>query len=139
MGRLDCNLIEVTTWAGLTVTWNIHNSYNLHDWKPNALGWTDIKCIINLFLLLCEENFTQQKTKHERMETRKVQTMPCRNNKSKRNNEMFGIKDHSGIPCPLWEQDKSPPDKNPPNNEIIIQSYYICFILMVILKDISKN
>ena len=39
----------------------------------------------------------------------------------------------------IREQDKSPPDKKPPNNEIIIQSYYICFILMVILKDISKN
>jgi hypothetical protein len=60
----------------------------------------------------------------------------------------------------LGEQDKSPPDKNPtdispwtkapprtkahpdkkpPNIEIIIQAYYICFILMVILKDILKN
>jgi hypothetical protein len=37
------------------------------------------------------------------------------------------------------EQDKSPPDKKPPNIEIIIQSYYICFILRVILKDILKN
>jgi hypothetical protein len=27
--------------------------------------------------------------------------------------------------------------QKPPNNEIIIQSYYICFILMVILKDIQ--
>ena len=31
---------------------------------------------------------------------------------------------------------KAPPDKNPLNYEIIIQSYYICFILMVIFKDI---
>jgi hypothetical protein len=38
-----------------------------------------------------------------------------------------------------WDQDKSPPDKKPHNYEIIIQSYYICFILMVILKDILKN
>jgi hypothetical protein len=29
--------------------------------------------------------------------------------------------------------------QKPPNNEIIIQSYYICFILMVIIKDILKN
>jgi hypothetical protein len=34
---------------------------------------------------------------------------------------------------------QKPPDKKPPNNEIIIESYYICFILMVILKDILKN
>ena len=37
------------------------------------------------------------------------------------------------------EQDKSPQTKSPPDIEIIIQSYYICFILMVILKDILKN
>ena len=30
-------------------------------------------------------------------------------------------------------------DKSPPNIEIIMQSYYICFILIVILKDILKN
>ena len=53
-------------------------------------------------------------------------------------------------PCPplsstniteIWEQNKSPPDKKPPppNIETIIQSYYICFILRVILKDILKN
>ena len=36
------------------------------------------------------------------------------------------------------EQDKGPSDKKPPNIEIIIQSYYICFILMVILKDIKE-
>jgi hypothetical protein len=40
--------------------------------------------------------------------------------------------------------DKSPFDKTPLtkkklNNEIIIESYYICFILMVILKDILKK
>jgi hypothetical protein len=39
----------------------------------------------------------------------------------------------------MWEQDKSPPDKNPPNIEIILQAYYISFILMGILKDILKN
>ena len=37
------------------------------------------------------------------------------------------------------EQDISPRTKSPPNIEIIIQSYYICFILIVILKDILKN
>jgi hypothetical protein len=31
------------------------------------------------------------------------------------------------------------PDKKPSNNELIIQTYNICFILMVILKDILKN
>jgi hypothetical protein len=36
------------------------------------------------------------------------------------------------------EQDKGPSDKKPPNIEIIIQSYYICFILIVILKDIKN-
>jgi hypothetical protein len=29
--------------------------------------------------------------------------------------------------------------QKPPNIEIIIESYYICFILMVILKDILKE
>ena len=37
------------------------------------------------------------------------------------------------------EQDKSPPDKKPPNNEIIIQSYYICFISKDILKNINTK
>ena len=39
----------------------------------------------------------------------------------------------------MREQDKSPPDKMPPNIEIIIQAYYICFILMGILKDILRE
>ena len=30
--------------------------------------------------------------------------------------------------------DKSHPDKKPTNNEIIIQSYYICFIMIVDIK-----
>jgi hypothetical protein len=34
---------------------------------------------------------------------------------------------------------QKPPWQKAPNNEIIIQSYYICFILMVILKDIFRN
>ena len=37
------------------------------------------------------------------------------------------------------EQYKSPPRQKPPNNEIIIQSYYICFEMVVILKDILEN
>jgi hypothetical protein len=52
--------------------------------------------------------------------------------------------------CIIWEEDKSPPDKsrrtkairtnkNLPNNEIIIQSYYIRFILNVDIKRYLKE
>ena len=35
--------------------------------------------------------------------------------------------------------DKSHPDKKPPNNEIIIQSYCICFIMIVDIKRYLKE
>ena len=43
-----------------------------------------------------------------------------------------------------WEQDKTPPDKKPPdkkpsNNEIIIQSYYICFFIDGDIKRYFKE
>ena len=52
--------------------------------------------------------------------------------------------------CIIWEEDKSPPgksrrtkairtNKNLPNNEIIIQSYYIRFILIVDIKRYLKE
>jgi hypothetical protein len=52
---------------------------------------------------------------------------------------VYKFKGINVIICFTGTGQRPPPDKNPPNIEIIIQAYYIYFILMVILKDILKN
>ena len=46
-----------------------------------------------------------------------------------------------GLKFNIWGTGQNKLTKSPPNNEIIIQSYYNCFILIVILllKDILKG